>query len=100
MTKNPFINALSATAYIAAVACFMFYGKFIFGNREDTILMPIMMLSLFVLSAASMACIFFFQPVQLYLDGEKKAAADLLLKTIVIFAGTTLVVILLAFLFG
>ncbi len=97
MTKNPFINSLSATAYIAAVASFMFYGKGLFG-KGDTIFMPIMMLSLFVLSAAMMGYFFFFQPVRLYLDGEKKQAMDLFLKTIAIFAGTTFLTILLALL--
>jgi len=97
MTKNPFINALSATAYIALVASFMFYGKNLF-PEVDNVLMPISMLSLFVLSAATMSCLFFFQPVQLYLDGEKKQAIDLFAKTIAVFAGTTLFIFLSIFL--
>lgn len=98
MTKNPIINSLSATAYIAVVSSFMFYGKGLFGE-EDTIFMPVMMLSLFVLSAAMMGYFFFFQPIQLYLDGEKKQAVNLFLKTIAVFGVTTLLVILSASLY-
>lgn len=93
MTKNPIINALSATAYIAAVSSFMFYGKDLF-PKEDNIFMPITMLSLLVLSVAMMSYFFFFQPVQLYLDGEKKQAADLFLKTVAVFAGATLIALI------
>lgn len=98
MTKNPFINSLSATAYIAAVACFMFYGKGLF-PAKDNIFMPITMLSLLVLSVAMMGYFFFFQPIQLYLDGDKKQAADLFLKTLSVFAVTTLLAILSSILF-
>lgn len=99
MTKNPFINAFSATAYITAVASFMFFGKGLFGGREDTILMPIMMLSLLVMSVTMMSYFFFFQPIRLYLDGEKKQATDLFLKTIAVFAGTTFLILLSAVFF-
>jgi hypothetical protein len=51
--------------------------------------MPMVMLSLLSLSVAVMACIFFYQPVQMYLDGQKPQAAKLLLQTIGYFAGIT-----------
>ncbi|HSW48475.1 MAG TPA: hypothetical protein VLG67_05345 [Candidatus Saccharimonadales bacterium] len=96
MTKNPFLNALSAVFYIVAVASFMFYGtKHI--AQDKTVFIPIAMLSLVTLSAAMMGYIFFFQPVQMYLDGKKKVAVDLFLKTLAIFAGITFLVFILLF---
>lgn len=56
----------------------------------DEIIMPIIMLSLFTLSAAIMAYIFGYQPLQLFLDGKKKDAVSLFLKTVGIFGGITL----------
>ncbi len=60
-----------------------------FEAEVHSVLVPMAMLSLFVLSAAAMAYFFFSKPIQLYLDGEKKEAMDLLLKTILVFAGIT-----------
>jgi hypothetical protein len=96
MTKNPFINALAASLYIIAVASFMFYGQDHVPS-DDTVLMPIAMISLFTLSAAMMAYLFLSQPVQLSIDGKKKEALTLFLQTLVVFAGLTLVALLVAF---
>lgn len=94
MTKNPIINAASATLYITAVALLMFYGKTLFGTK-DTILTPIAVLSLFSLSAAMMAYFFLYQPLMLFLDGHKKQAINLFLKTTAVFAGNTVVIFVL-----
>ena len=40
---------------------------------------------------------FFFQPIQLYLDGEKKQAVNLFLKTLAAFAGITVLFLLTLF---
>ncbi len=37
-------------------------------------------------SAASMGYLFLYQPLQLYLEGEKKKSVDLFLKTLGVFA--------------
>jgi VanZ family protein len=89
MTKNPFVNAISALAYIVIVANVMFYGVEHAPQSEPTIVIPIMMLSLFTLSAAVMGYIFFSMPLQLYLDGKKKNAVDLFVKTVGAFAAIT-----------
>lgn len=94
MTKNPLINACSATIYISIVAYLMYYGSH-FAEPIDAVIMPIAMLSLFVLSAAVMAYIFGFQPVQLFLDGQKKEAANLFLKTLGTFAVVTAIIFLI-----
>ena len=84
MTKNPVVNALAGLLYIALVALLMFYG--IADKFDNTILIPIAMLSLFVFSAATMAYIFLFTPLQLFLEGQKKESVNLFLKTLVAFA--------------
>ncbi len=96
MTKNPFINALAAIAYIAAVASLMFYVS-TFGKLpiENSVFMPIMVLSLFVFSAATMGYLFLAQPVMLFLDGKKKEAVSLFLQTSFAFAGCALALVVL-----
>ncbi len=92
MSKNPFINALCATLYIVLLVSAMFYSPF-FGGEQESIIFPIAGLSLFVFSAALMGYIFLYQPLCLFLDGQKKEAVNLFLKTTAFFAGTTLVLV-------
>ncbi len=92
MTNNPYLNALLAAAYIALVACVMYFGTSTMAGKEDTVLAPIAMLSLFVLSAAVMGFIFLFQPLQLLVKGDVASATTLFLKTLVTFAAITAVV--------
>lgn len=91
MTKNPFINALTATIYIALVATFMFYGPR-FADTKDTLLVPIAMISLLTFSAATMSFLFFYRPIQMYLDGNKKDATHFFLKTLGSFGVITALV--------
>lgn len=103
MTKNPFWNAAFAALYIFGVVSLIHYvfAPFLAPLEvEKTLFIPILMLSLFVLSVAIMGYIFFGAPVQLYLDGEKKQAVHLFLKTIAAFAGITAVLFLFVFLRG
>jgi hypothetical protein len=96
MSKNPIINGLSALIYIITVAFVMYFGT---KNlpKEDTILAPIAMISLFTLSAGVMGYIFGLQPIQLYLDGKKKEAVKLFLKTLMVFGFLTAFMLLLLF---
>lgn len=94
MTKNPFVNAFSATLYITLIAILMFFGETFFGHK-DTILTPIAILSLFSLSAAIMAYLFLYQPLMLFLDGHRKKAVNLFLKTVAVFAGITVTIFIL-----
>lgn len=96
MTKNPILNALAALAYITTIASVMFYaGKNL--PKEDTFLTPIVALSLLTLSAAVMGFVFFYQPFQMYFDGKKKHAIDLILKTIAGFGILTALLLILMF---
>ena len=92
MTKNALINALCATLYIVVLVSAAFYSPF-FDAKEPNIIFPIMFLSTFVLSAAVMSFIFLYQPLQLLLENQKKEAVNLFLKTVVSFAGITIVLI-------
>jgi hypothetical protein len=58
---------------------------------------PIVIISLFTLSAAMMGYLFLFQPLQLYLDGKKKLAVNLFIQTLATFAGLTALFLVLYF---
>lgn len=85
MTKNPFLNALAASAYIAVIGLVMNWGTNIIPKGPDTFMAPIAVISLFTLSAAVMGYLFCFQPLQLYFDGKKKDAVRLFLQTVAVF---------------
>lgn len=85
MSTNPFINALTALVYIVLVV-FGIFNSSKLGIQEPNVLIPITKLSLLVFSAAFMAYVFMYQPLQLFLEGEKKKGVDLFLKTLGAFA--------------
>lgn len=91
MTKNPIINALAAAAYIGGLVQLM--SLFVDSKVEVVapLLIPMLMIGLFTLSAAVMALIFFYQPFQMYFDGEKKGAITLVLQSIGTFAVVVIV---------
>lgn len=96
MSKNPFLNAFLAILYISLVASVMYYGPKLTGPKE-TVIVPIAMLSLFVLSAVVMGFLFFYQPFQLYFNGEKTEAFRLFIKTTATFAGITALILITLF---
>ena len=98
MSKNPYINALLASAYIAVVASFMYFGSQNAGG-VDSVLAPIAMLSLLVLSVATMGYLFFYQPAQLFMAGRAGEAGTFFLKTVGGFALVTFIFLALLFFF-
>jgi len=66
-------------------------------NKPDTFFAPITMLFVLTLSVAVMAYLFFYQPLLLFIEGKKKEAVDLFVKTVGIFAAITAVVLILLF---
>jgi len=66
-------------------------------NKPDTFFAPVMVLSLLTLSVAVMAFLFFYQPLMLFIDGKKKEAVNLFVKTVGFFAVFTSVVLVLLF---
>jgi hypothetical protein len=97
MTKNPYINALVAAAYIVFVVLLINYGPTLVRGKPDTILAPIAMLSLLVFSVAFMGYTFIFRPTLMYIDGQKREAIELFTKTLLTFAGITIIIVLFAF---
>lgn len=96
MSKNPILNALSASTYIVLIASFMFWGVQ-FAPKQDTWLAPVAMISLFTLSAAVMGYLFCYTPLALFLEGKKKAAANLFLQTVGTFGILTFLTLFLVF---
>jgi hypothetical protein len=99
MTRNPILNALAASLYIVVIGLMMFYGPRMAGRgNTPSVIVPIAVISLFTLSAAVMGYVFLYQPLQLFLEGDKRNAVSLFLRTVAVFAGITL--LLLAALFS
>ena len=86
MIKNPYLNAFMALGYIALIILVINKTSSIAANTPDTILAPVTMLSLLVLSVSIMAILFFYEPARLFLENQKPQALSFLLKTIATFA--------------
>lgn len=86
MTKNPFINALGAAAYILIIVSGMNFISQQFRNHPDTFMAPVVMLSILTLSVATMGFVFFYQPILLFLENKKKEGVELFVKTLGFFA--------------
>ena len=97
MTTNPFYNALFAIVYIVGLVSLAFYAPHLMGGQEQSIMYPMVALSVLVLSVALMAYLFFYQPVIMLLDGKRKEAASLFLQTIGIFAIGTVVILVITY---
>lgn len=64
-------------------------------DTPDTLLDSMGVLSLFVLSAAVMAFLFFYQPVSLLIENKKTEAVSYFLKTLGTFGVVTVLVLTL-----
>lgn len=97
MSKNPIVNALSASAYIVLIVSVMNFVTQPLKNKPDTFFAPVTVLFVLTLSVAVMAFLFFYQPLLLFIEGKKKDAVNLFVKTVGIFAALTAVVLALLF---
>ncbi|MDE2399971.1 MAG: hypothetical protein KGL67_03115 [Patescibacteria group bacterium] len=82
--KKPFIHALAAALYIVIIVLVMNVVTSILPGK--TLLIPMAVLSLFVLSAAVMGFLFLSEPIQLYMGGKQKEAVAFFGKTVGFFA--------------
>ncbi len=89
MTKNPIINAISASGYIVLIVSVMSFVSELQRNKPDTFFAPIVFLSMLTLSVSVMAYLFFYQPILLFIDGKKKQAVDHFVKTVAVFGAIT-----------
>lgn len=97
MTRNPIINALSASAYIVFIVTVMTLVTQPLKDKPDTFFAPITVLFVLTLSVAVMAYLFFHQPLLLFIEGKKKDAVNLFVQTIGVFEAITMVVLVLLF---
>lgn len=95
MLKNPFLNAVMAALYIVVIVSTLQLVTGFEGADNETILIPMAMLSLLVLSVSVMALLFFYTPVRMLVENQKEAALAFFLKTIGTFAVFALVFALL-----
>ena len=81
--KKALIDTIGAIAYIGLVAWFMTNAEHMFGITRSVIV-PVLMLTLFVLSAAVTGSLVFGRSVLWYMDGNKKDAIVLLFAKLVV----------------
>lgn len=90
MKPHPIINAIAIALYILLVVGILFALQS--PNTPDKgILAPVFILSLFTLSTAIMAFLFFYEPFKLYFDNKRKEALTYFTKTLGFFSGMVLV---------
>jgi len=84
--KRPFINATFAATYIVIIVSVVNITNSILKDLNETIIIPMTMLSLFVLSAAIMGYLFLSEPVSLLIEKRKQDAIIFFVKTVAFFA--------------
>lgn len=82
--KKPFLYAFTAALYIVAIVLVINVLTSVLPGK--TIIIPMVMLSLFVLSAAIMGYLFLYEPLNLYMENRKKEAVAFFGKIVGIFA--------------
>ena len=94
--KKPFLHALSAILYIVVIVLIvmMFDGRM---PEEETILIPMTVLSLLVLSVAVMGFLFVYEPLRLFIENKRQEAVSFFGKTIGFFACFIVILLALSF---
>lgn len=93
MSKNPLFNASAAFAYIVAVVCFIMYG---FPPGPDTMVTPVIVLSLLVLSVLVMGYTLLLAPLALCFEKQVREGVKLFVQTLGFFAGIVIALIVVA----
>jgi len=91
------LNSLGTVLYIIIVVTFLSNAKNIFGEGDNSFFIPVIMLTLFVMSALITGGLVLGKPVMLYFDGWKKEAVKLLVYTAISLL-TLFVLVVLAYL--
>ncbi len=96
--KNPFLNAFLAALYIVGIVfCVNSFASLVDGP-DETLVIPIVLLSLLVLSVATMAFLFFYEPLRLLIEHQHRDATLFFGKTLGTFALIVGVFVLVLFL--
>jgi len=97
MKWNPYFNALAAAAYIGLLVLFLHTIESLRHDTPDTWIDGIGFISLFVFSAATMAFLFFYQPLVRLIDRKPAEALSYFLKTLATFGAVLIIVLVLVF---
>ncbi len=84
--KKPFLHALGAALYIIIIVFVVQGVSTLIESQNGTIVVPMVMLSLFVLSAVVMGFFFLSEPLRLLIEGQKKEAVTFFAKIVGFFA--------------
>jgi len=93
-----FLSAAGVIIYVLAVALLLSNGQNIFGQGKDSLLIPMFMLLLFIVSASITGLLVLGKPIHLYFNNFKKEALVLLFSTLgwlVVFLITVIVILLI-----
>jgi len=93
--RQALMNSLITAAYVILVALFIYLASQGLFEQNNTVLIPIAMLMLFVFSAALTGFLIFGKPFMWYLNNKKKEALSLLFYTLGIFLAITVIALLL-----
>ena len=93
--KKPFLYALGAALYIVVIVFVINFVTSVLPGK--TILIPMAMLGLFVLSAAVMGFLFLSEPLHLYMENKKQEAVAFFAKIVGIFACFVIIFLILLF---
>jgi len=96
--KKPFLHALAAALYIVIIVLVVNVVTSALKSQNETIIIPMTMLSLFVLSAAVMGYLFLSEPLYLLAENRKQEAIIFFAKTVGIFACFVVIFTILLFL--
>jgi hypothetical protein len=95
--KKPAGRAFLAALYIVGIVYLL--TAVTKSLPAETVLIPMAVLALFVLSAAVMGYLFLYEPLELYLENKRREALKSFGATVAVFAVFTAAFLLLLFLF-
>lgn len=96
--KKPFLRALAAAVYIVVIVFVVYIMDSILKSQNGTIIIPMTLLSLFVLSAAVMGFLFLSEPLFLLVENRKREAVIFFAKVVGFFACFVIIFTILIFL--
>lgn len=85
MKPNPYLHAVFAELYIITVVLVLFYVPKML-DIPDSLIIPITILSLLVLSVTVMSYLFFYVPLRHFLEGRKEEGLSFFLRTVATFS--------------
>ncbi len=84
--KKPFLYASGAAIYIVFIVFVVQFITSLLKSQGESIIIPMTMLSLFVLSAAVMGFLFLSEPLYLLIENRKREAIIFFAKIVGFFA--------------